>query len=74
MGDQGSDAQLLVISGSRMGDDSSHEDDGFPEQFRSMFRHQEGEVIILSSAALILRQMLDNIWAVVRMTFLDSLF
>ena len=65
MGDQGSDAQLLVISGSRMGDDSSHEDDGFPEQLRS---------IILSSAALILRQMLDNIWAVVRMTFLDSLF
>ena len=57
-----------------MNDDGSHEDERFPEQLRSMFRHQEGEVIILSSAALILRQMLDNIWAVVRMTFLDSLF
>ena len=26
-----------------MGDDGSHEDDGFPEQFRSMFRHQDGD-------------------------------
>ena len=26
-----------------MGDVGSHEDDRFPEQFRSMFRHQDGD-------------------------------